>query len=119
MPGKTEGKRRRGWQKIRRLDGITDSRDMNLGGLQEMVRDRDAWLSVVLGVTKSDNYHREGVQPHPSADNWIKALLSKSLPTEQDPVIPITSPSHQEADISLLASSIRGQTEETRSTVSQ
>ena len=63
MPGKTEGKRRRGWQKIRRLDGITDSRDMNLGGLQEMVRDRDAWLSVVLGVTKSDNYQGGSATP--------------------------------------------------------
>ena len=52
MLGKIEG-RKRGWQRMRWLDGIIDSTDMNLGTLQRMVRDRDAWHAAVHGVTKS------------------------------------------------------------------
>ena len=43
MLGKTEGRRRRGWQRMRWLDGISDAMNMNLGKLQEIVRDREAW----------------------------------------------------------------------------
>ena len=53
MPRKTEGKRRRGWQRMRCLDGIIDSVHMNLGGLQEMAEDRKAWHAAVHRVTKS------------------------------------------------------------------
>ena len=53
MLGKTEGRRRRGYQRMRWLDGITDAINMNLGKLWEMVRDRKAWHAVVHGVTKS------------------------------------------------------------------
>ena len=52
MLGKIEGKRRRGWQRMRRLDSITKSMDMNLSKLQEIVKDRETWHAVVHGVTK-------------------------------------------------------------------
>ena len=51
--GKIEGRRRRGCQRMRGLDGITDARNMNLGKLLEMVRDREAWLAAVHGIAKS------------------------------------------------------------------
>ena len=68
MLGKTEG--RRGWQRIRWLDSITDSRDMSLSKLWEIVKDREAWCAAVHGAAESD------MTPQPN-NNKLKKKISK------------------------------------------
>ena len=67
MLGKIEGRRKRGWQRIRWLDGIINSVDMNLGKVWEIVKDREAWPAIVHGVVKSQTW----------LSNWTTTIISR------------------------------------------
>ena len=75
MLGKIEGRRKRGRQRMRWLDGITDSMDMSLSKLQEMVKDREAWRAAVHGVTK--NWTRLSEQQHNCGCPRLGTLMSR------------------------------------------
>ena len=81
--GKIEGRRRRGWQRMRWLNGITDAMDLHLGKLREIARDREAWCAAVHGVTKSRtwlrNWKTTTKRPDIQHCEWIKILLKERI----------------------------------------